>query len=128
MEIGLKISHKFIIDENIYDSFKTIFKDENILHIDEDYAKSKGFENKVMHGNILNGFLSYFVGELLPLKNVIIHKQDIAFHKPCYLNDIIFFDAVLNDKYESVGVFLFKYKFNKEGKTIAKGKIQIGLI
>jgi acyl dehydratase len=38
------------------------------LHIDDDYARSKGFKQKVMHGNILCGFLSRFVGELLPVK------------------------------------------------------------
>ena len=128
MEIGLKITNQFIIDENVYNGFKSIFRDENILHVDKDYAISKGFKNKVMYGNILNGFLSYFVGELLPIKNVIIHKQNIAFHKPCYLNDIIIFDAVLKEKYDSVDAFLFKYKFNKEGKLIAKGNIQIGLL
>ena len=128
MEIGLEIKHQFIINNRVYNGFKSTFEDENILHVDSFYAKSKGFKNKVMYGNILNGFLSHFVGELLPIKNVIIHKQNIAFHKPCYLDDVIIFDAVLKDKYDSVKAFLFKFKFTKNGQLIAKGNIQIGLL
>ena len=128
MELGLKIQHQFIISQKVYNGFKFTFKDENIFHVDVKYAQSKGFENKVMYGNILNGFVSFFVGELLPIENVIIQKQEIAFHKPCYLSDIVDFEAELKELYESVNAYVFKFKFNKKGHVVAKGKVQIGLI
>ena len=128
MELGIKIQHQFTISENIYDGFKSIFNDKNILHVNAEYAQSKGFDNKVMYGNILNGFVSYFVGELLPVNNVFIQQQEIAFHKPCYLGDAIEFEAELKEIYESVNAYIFKFKFNKEGEAVAKGKVQIGLL
>ena len=128
MEKGLKIEHEFKVSESVYDGFKTIFKDENILHTNGDYAKSKGFNDKVMYGNILNGFVSYFVGELLPQDNVIIQKQEISFHKPVYLNDVLNFEANLAEVYESVQSYVFKCKFKSSLGMVAKGKVQIGLI
>jgi len=128
MKVGLKIGHKFEVTEEIYKGFQNIFLDENILHTNAEYAKEKGFENKVMYGNILNGFVSYFVGELLPVDNVIIQKQETSFHKPVYMGDFLDFEATLAEYFESVNSYIFKYKFKHERGVVGKGKVQIGLI
>jgi 3-hydroxybutyryl-CoA dehydratase len=130
MTRGDKFSAQFIIDDSIYHGFISIFKDNNPLHTDENFAKSKGFAGKVMHGNILNGFLSYFIGELLPEKNVIIHSQSIEYKNPVFLNDEIDFESKILEIYDSVGAIEFSFTFRNRGngKLNAKGKIQIGLI
>jgi len=81
-----------------------------------------------MYGNILNGFVSFFVGELLPDKEILIQKQEISFHKPVYIIDTLDFEANLAEVYESVSSYLFKYKFKNKSGLIAKGKVQIGKI
>lgn len=128
MRSGDIFSEKFVITQDVYDLFKKAFKDFNALHTDDAYARSKGFKEKVMYGNILNGFLSCFVGELLPLKNTIIHSSRITYKKPCYLNDEVNLEANLVDVYESVGAYLFKFKFLVQGEVRALGEIQVGLI
>ena len=81
-----------------------------------------------MHGNILNGFLSYFIGECLPTKDVIILSQQINYNKPVYLNDNLEFEAEVAEVYESVNVIKFKFLFkNSIGTIVAKGNFQIGL-
>lgn len=120
---------QFIVSEKVYSLFIETFKDTNPLHTSDEFARSKGFEGKVMHGNILNGFLSYFVGESLPQKNVIIHSQEIQFKNPVYLNDVIDFTAIVEDTYESVKAVDFTFNFkNRDSKVVAKGKIQIGML
>jgi 3-hydroxybutyryl-CoA dehydratase len=119
----------FIVSSETYTGFIKLFKDENPLHIDEQFAKAKGFKGRVMHGNILHGFISYFVGECLPVKNVIIHSQEIEFKNAVYLNDELQFKAVITGIYESVNTVEFKYYFkNAASNIVAKGKIQIGLL
>ena len=128
MRSGDVFSEKFVITQDVYDLFKNTFKDFNALHTDDEYARSRGFKEKVMHGNILNGFLSCFVGELLPLKNTIIHSSRIAYKQPCYLNDEVKLEANLVDVYESVDTYLFKFKFSVQGEVKASGEIQVGLL
>jgi 3-hydroxybutyryl-CoA dehydratase len=119
----------FVVTENVYDGFISIFNDKNPLHTDEQFAITYGFKGRVMHGNILNGFISYFVGECLPDKNVVIHSQEIEFKKAVYLNDKLLFEATIIGVYESVNAVEFKFSFkNKELKVVSKGKIQIGLL
>ena len=76
---GTKFQVVYKVDETIYLGFVNLFKDNNPLHIDEHFAQQKGFKTKVMHGNILNGFISHFIGECLPTKEVIIHTQEIKY-------------------------------------------------
>lgn len=126
---GTVFNHTFTVTEEIYSGFLNLFNDKNPLHTDEEFAKQKGFNSRVMHGNILNGFISYFVGECLPFKNVIILSQEIKYYKPVYMKDILQFTATVDDYYESVKIIEFVYLFtNRENKKIAKGKISVGII
>ncbi len=129
MNKGDKFHKTFIVDIRVYKGFIDIFKDNNPLHTNNAFAKEKGFKSEVMHGNILNGFLSYFIGECLPLKNVIIQTQEIKFSLPVYLGNVLTFNAEIADVFESVNMIEFKYHLqNPEGKKVAKGTIQIGII
>lgn len=123
-----KYEKNFVVSNEVYSGFIQLFKDKNPLHTDENFAMDKGFKGMVMHGNILNGFLSYFIGECLPSKNVIIHSQYIQFNHAVYLNDELQFNATIIGVYPSVNAIEFKYDFtNREAKKVAKGKFQIGL-
>jgi len=119
----------FKVSPDVYEGFISIYKDTNPLHTNDKFAVSKGFTSKVMHGNILNGFLSYFIGECLPVKDVLIQTQEIKYLKPVYLNDQITLHAEIDEVYESVNTIDFKYFFeNRDKVKVAKGKIQIGLL
>lgn len=125
---GDKYTIPFTVTPAVYKGFVDLFKDKNPLHTETDYARSAGFADRVMHGNILNGFLSYFIGECLPIKNVIIQSQQIEFKKPVYLNDKLELEAEAVDVHNSVNVVVFKFVFsNQSGQPVAKGKIQIGI-
>jgi 3-hydroxybutyryl-CoA dehydratase len=126
---GEQFTREFEVSAAVHQNFIDTFADRNPLHTDEEFAKSKGFKGRVMHGNILGGFLSYFIGECLPLKNVIIHSQEIKYFNPVYMGDTVLFTAEVNDVYESVNTIEFKFIFESREKTrLAKGKIQIGII
>ena len=119
----------FRVSDDIYQGFIRVFKDRNPLHVDESFALDRGFKGKVMHGNILNGFLSYFIGECLPEKDVIIHSQEIKYLRPVYLNDVLTLRAHVHDIFESVNVAEIKFVFmNSESAKVAKGKISIGIL
>lgn len=119
----------FIVSTETYEDFIKLSKDRNPLHTNEQFAISKGFKGKVMHGNILNGFLSYFIGECLNTKNVIIHSQEIQYKNAVYLNDELLFNATVNGIYEAVNAVEFKFEFrNADSRVVAKGKFQIGIL
>lgn len=126
MKPGDRFALQFTVTEAIWSAFVTLFNDRNPLHTDDAFARERGFAGRVMHGNILGGFLSNFVGENLPHKDVIIHRQSISYANPVYLGDQLDFHAEVSDVHESVNAVEFSFRFEREGLRIAKGTIQVG--
>jgi len=127
-----QLSHHYQVTKAVYDSFQVCSQDRNPLHTDESFAKAKGFQGCVMYGNILNAFISHFVGMCLPTPHVIIQSQDINFHKPVFLNDEIVLEASIDTLSEAVNIVAYKLKFYKVMETgrqlVAKGHVQVGLL
>lgn len=128
LQVGDIFTEKFVVSDQVYSGFVEVFKDTNPLHTQTDFAKQKGFKDKVMHGNILNGFLSYFIGEGLPSKDVMIISQTISFHAPVYLGNNIDFKAIIAEVSKAVKVYNFKFEFRVDSKKVAKGHIQIKML
>ena len=129
MKAGDKFTETFRVTDEIYKGFIDLFQDKNFMHMDDEKAQERGFKSKIMHGNILNGFISFFIGECLPVKTIIIHKQTIQYRNPIFLNDILDFEAKINGVHESVNAVEFIYKFkNTKAKVVAKGDFQIGIL
>lgn len=129
MKKGDRFTEKFRVTEDVYRCFINSFNDRNPLHTDSSFAKNKGFKTKIIHGNILGGFLSYFIGECLPIKNIVILSQDIKYRHPIYLNDKLNLKAYINEVFPSVNCVEFTYFFeNQQEIKIAHGKFQIRII
>lgn len=126
------IEAKYRVTQDIYYNFQRISNDYNPLHTDDTFAKSKGFPQKVMYGNILNGFVSHFVGMALPSRDVMIQTQDIKYRSPVFLDDTILLKSEIDNECEAVRVVNYKLKFYRvsEPKNIlvANGHVQIGLL
>ena len=126
------VSHVYLVTPEVYEGFQRCSQDMNPLHTDAAFAKEKGFPDCLMYGNILNGFISHFVGMLLPTPHVMIQSQDISFHKPVFLHDEVTLEASIDTVSEAVNIINYKLKFYKTLATgrqlVAKGHVQIGLL
>ncbi len=126
------IKYTYKVTPDVYYGFQRCSNDFNPLHTDTMFANEKGFPEQVMYGNILNAFISHFIGMLLPSREVMIQSQDISFHKPFYLNDEIQLEASVEMVSEAVNVVVYKLRFSRVSgdklELVAKGHVQIGLL
>ena len=76
--LGIKITEKMIAD------FIDLSGDTAPLHIDEEFARSKGFNGRLVHGALLVALTSRFVGLHLPGPSCVWLRADTKFHEPCY--------------------------------------------
>ena len=127
IKIGDIFIEHFVVSSGIHEGFIAIFNDQHPLHTDAQYAVARGFRSKVMHGNILNGFLSYFIGECLPDREVMILSQEIKYQRPVYMGDHLTLEVGVIDVHHSVNVVEFACKFRNDadGKTVASAKINV---
>ena len=121
--LGKKFIHEFRVSQQKIDLFILLSEDKNILHVNRDFAISKGFKTKVAHGNILNCFVSFFVGELFPIKEIMIISQSIQFKNPVFAEDLLCFEAIVFNYVESLSVYELKFTFKLDSKLISQGKL-----
>lgn len=128
VSIGDKFTEHFEVSSDIHKGFIALFGDRHPLHTDAGYAQDRGFPSEVMHGNILNGFLSYFVGECFPDREVMILSQEIKYQRPVYLGDKLTLAVEIADIHHSVNVIELTCKFRHatSNKVVASAKINLG--
>jgi 3-hydroxybutyryl-CoA dehydratase len=123
--LGTKFQQQYGITEDVYRKFLDLFGDASPLHVDDQAAISCGFSAKLMHGAILNGFISNFVGMNFPGKRTLELGVEIHFVQPTYLGDVLNLQATVEERLESRRVVVLRFKFMRDQTMVAKGRVSI---
>lgn len=67
--------------------FLDITGDENPLHVNENFAKSKGFKDRVVYGMLTASLISTLGGCYIPGKFCLIQGVEIKFARPVFIGD-----------------------------------------
>ena len=129
LKLSHKASHAYQVSASVYADFLHAFKDTSPIHVDDALARDRGFEGKIMHGTILNGFISHFIGVHFPGKNSLLQSVNIQYKSPTFLNDKIQIEGVITQKIDSVKVIVLELVLTNlsKNKVAAKAKVQVGL-
>ena len=121
IEIGQKKSFEVVVTESMVDDFAKLSGDNNPLHMDENYAKSNNFENRVCHGMLLASFFSRLVGMYIPGENALYFSQSLKFQYPCFINDRIKIHGEVIDKSLATKIITLKTTISKDKHQIVDG-------
>ena len=111
-----------VITQSLVDDFSKMSGDFSPLHMNEEYAKSTKFQNKVVHGMLLASFLSRMIGMYLPGKHALYTSQSLEFHNPCLVGDEIIVSSIVVDKSESTKIIKIESKIrNIKNKILLSG-------
>jgi 3-hydroxybutyryl-CoA dehydratase len=124
---GQTVSHTYRITEDVHTHFLGASGDYSPIHVDAAYARRQGFPDRVMHGTILGGFVSHFVGMVCPGRASLLLTSDLRFAQPCYLGDVIRLDAVVAQKVDLKQVVVLDLTLTNEtrGVVAARGRVQV---
>ncbi len=130
IKIGLEAEFKANITEEMVATFCKMTGDINPLHNDLEYAKSKGYQEKVVYGMLTSTFLSTLAGVYLPGKYSLIHSVEILFKKPVFISDspltirgkIIEINEIF--KQFTIGFTIL----NNKGIKVSRGTMKVGIL
>jgi acyl dehydratase len=71
------------------DEYAALTGDANPLFGDDDYARSLGYQGRLVPGGLLGGLFSYLLGTRLPGRGTNWLKQRLVFPQPAYANQAI---------------------------------------
>ena len=125
---GQTESFTTVITGDMMIAFHGICKDENPMHMDEAYAKERGFDAKVVYGMLTSSFYSTLCGVYLPGERCLLHEISIKFIKPVYTGDtlkVIGEVVGMTDAYRRIEI---KAKiYNQKNQMVSSANIKAGV-
>lgn len=89
IRIGDSASREFEVTERHVSLFAELSLDNNALHMDEEYARERGFEGRVAHGMIAMSAISQLIGTQLPGHGSLWVSQQNQFAEPVLIGDVL---------------------------------------
>jgi 3-hydroxybutyryl-CoA dehydratase len=125
LTVGLSATREYQVTDDLYRGFLSLFDDRSPIHVDEAVAREQGFAGRVMHGAMLNGFLSHFVGMELPGARSILLSADLRYAKPVYLGDRVTLTGEISQRVDSQHVVVLTVVMRARDEVVARGRVQV---
>ena len=128
LTLGLKAEFSATVSLKTLQQFRDLSGDENPLHLDTEYARTRGFDGQVVYGLMIGAFYSRLFGMYLPGRNGMIHSLDLRFVKPVYVDDKLFIYGEVTYLNDALKVIEISAKVLKDNKTeVSRAKIRGGM-
>ncbi|MDC0492700.1 MaoC/PaaZ C-terminal domain-containing protein [Alphaproteobacteria bacterium] len=92
-EKELILQKSSLISQDMVDALSGLFGDKNPIHLEDSYARKKGFERPIVHGAILNAIVSNLVGNDFPGHGSVILNSSAKYVKPVFVKDLLKLNA-----------------------------------
>ncbi len=130
IKIGMEESFEVNITEEKMQQFLEITGDRNPLHNNIEYAKAKGYKEKVVYGMLTSSFLSTLAGIYLPGKYSLIHSVEVMLKKPVFISDspLTVKGKVkeINEDFKQITISVSI--FNKQQEKVLRGIMKVGFL
>ena len=129
LTVGLKASLDVRLTPEMIDAFARLTGDHNPLHTSAEFAKSKGFPDRLAHGLLSAAFFSTLCGMLLPGRDCVLQSVKFDFRKPVPAGTALTLEAVVVQKIDAVRAVVLEVSArNAAGDVVLSGKIQAGVL
>lgn len=124
--LGDTYTEKFVVTDNVINSFANFSSDFNPIHLDKDFAKSHGYSRQVSHGVIQLSFLSKMIGMNFPGPGSIWINQTVNWLSPVLAGDTIKILLTIIGSSSSAKVLTLSVEiFNQKNTLVMEGESQV---
>ena len=122
ISIGQKASYSKTCSADDITLFASVSGDVNPVHLDDAYAQTTQFGQRIAHGMYTGALVSAALALELPGPGTIYLGQEIKFKAPVFVNDTITVELeVLSIREDKAIVTLSCLCSNQDGKKVAQG-------
>ena len=122
IEVGQKSTLSKTITIADIQAYAEVTEDRNPIHLDEEFAKTTMFKERIAHGMLTAGFFSAIFGTQLPGVNTIYLKQALEFTAPVKIGDTITAEVEVVEKMEKNKLRFTTIARNQKGDIVVKGE------
>ena len=130
LNTGREESFSVTVTEEMMANFLKITGDVNPLHNDEDFARKKGFDSKVVYGMLTASFFSTLAGVYIPGEKCLIEEVNYKFTKPVYIGDELTVSGKITERDERVRQLVLKVRIKRKSDdaTVIRGSMTVGVL
>jgi acyl dehydratase len=129
LSVGMTETVPFSVPREDMARFAELSGDFNPLHVDDAFARSKGFKGVVVYGALIVAKVSQLIGMRLPGRDAVWASITLDFLKPLYLNQEAVVEGVVTDVSELTGMVRLKLTVRSStGQLLTKGKAEVILV
>lgn len=129
ISVGMKESFSCKITDEMMQKFYDITGDENPLHTDSEYARSRGFSERVVYGMLTTSLISTLGGCYIPGKFCLIQGVEVKFSKPVFIGDEL---TILGEvRYVDTDLRYLEVKVtivNQKNEKVLRGLLKAGVM
>lgn len=122
IKIGDSFSKETIVTEDMIEGFARYSGDNNPIHLDEQYAKTSIFKNRIAHGLLISSFISAILGNDFPGNGTIYLSQSLKFLAPVFIEDKITTEVIIMDITKQRRVNLKTTCMNQNKRVVIDGE------
>lgn len=87
IKVGDRASLSKTFTEHDVEQFAKLSLDDNPVHLDQEYAESTVFGQRIVHGMLVSSLFSGLVGGKLPGHGSVYLAQNLSFKAPVFINE-----------------------------------------
>ena len=123
LKVGDKDSITKKITADVVAKFADVSNDTNPIHLDEAFAKTTRFGQRIAHGMISAGLISAVHGSIIPGQGAVYMTQSLKFRAPVFYDDTLTAWAEVKEKIEDKKRVVMKnWVVNQKGETVVEGE------
>lgn len=124
--IGNSVSVSKVFTAEDVENFAELSNDKNPVHLDEEFARSSIFGQRVVHGMLVASLFSGLLGEQLPGKGTIYLGQTLSFTAPVPIGEEVTASVeIINVREDKPIVTLRTTCVNSSGQVVIEGEANV---
>ncbi len=122
LSVGQAVEISRVVGAADIEAFAEVSGDNNPVHLDEAYARTTQFGERIAHGMLSAAYISAILGTRLPGPGAIYLSQSLRFRRPVRIGDLVVARATVTALDEAKGRVTLETVCEVGGKTVMDGE------
>lgn len=122
LTVGQSAESSRVVGASDIEAFAEVSGDNNPVHLDEAYARTTTFGERIAHGMLSASYISAILGTKLPGPGAIYLSQALRFRRPVKIGDLVVARATVTALDEAKGRVTLETVCEVGGKTVMDGE------
>lgn len=120
--VGMTSERSYLFAEQRVGAFSALVDDRAPVHVDPEFAKSQGFEGRIVHGLFVQAVISGMLGNEIPGPKSVINNLSMKMHKPVLVGQTVNYKIEITALTPAVAAVSLSYTGIVDEVVVISGK------